>query len=130
MGTTANETRFTSNPAIKGREESYITLSVNLETVLKSWRHSLYAFEWLDEKGAIKPFESLPESEKSRYLMIETAFEKGQPLEQPVLGIGLMDNVEIGAGKAVLLTLAAHKVKTMPVHIPKSHRDDFRPFLA
>jgi hypothetical protein len=41
-----------------------------------------------------------------------------------------MENVEIGAGRAVFLTLAALGAKKLPVHIPKTHEDEFSPFLA
>ena len=44
--------------------------------------------------------------------------------------IGMMDNVEIGVGRAELLTLAAAGIETMPVHIPKSSESDFKPFRA
>jgi hypothetical protein len=42
----------------------------------------------------------------------------------------MMENIEIGCGRAEFLTLAAHGLKTMPVHIPKSNESDFKPFRA
>ena len=59
---------------------------------------------------------------------VEAALKSGRPIERPVLGIGIMDNVEIGAGKAVFLTLAAAGHKQIEVHIPSGNRDEFSPF--
>ncbi len=121
---------FTDNPAIKGREDHYEAVTVSIPAILKSWRHSLFSFEWLTADGRIKAPEDLPEGERSKRRSVEDLLARGEPLETPVLGIGLMENVEIGAGKAVFLTLAAHQADTIPVHIPKSHAGDFKPFLT
>lgn len=50
-------------------------------------------------------------------------------LERPVLGIGIMDNIEIGSGRDLFLCLAARGAISVPVHIPKSHEHDFRIFI-
>ena len=53
-----------------------------------------------------------------------------EPLEYAVLGLGLNDNVEIGAGRAVFLTLVAEGYRRLPVYIPKSCLEDFKSYLA
>ena len=121
---------FIDSPAIKGREERYVTLDVDTAKVLDSWKNSLYAFEWLTEEGLIRERDSLPEQDRTKYAAVESCLKTGEALEKPVLGIGMMDNIEIGAGRAVFLTLTAKGLERLPVHVPKSHRDDFAAFLA
>ncbi len=128
--TKQNTIDFIDNPAVKNREDCYVTLTVDTAKVLESWKNSLYAFEWLTNEGLFRPSSELPEREQERQISLQKALKEGAPLEKPVLGIGLMDNVEIGAGRAVFLTLAQKEISTIPVHIPKNHRTDFETFLA
>lgn len=122
--------KFSDNPVIKGREKNYAEVTVSIPKILESWRASLFSFEWMLPDGRIKDVAALPEKEQPKRQAVEDAIAAGKTLEKPVLGIGLLENVEIGTGRATLLTLAAHGLKTMPVHIPVSHRDEFKPFIA
>jgi hypothetical protein len=117
------------NSSIKGREDLYETVEVDLETILKSWKISLFSFEWLTPEGQIRSPSTLPEKEQEKYKTVLTAYESGKPLERPILGIGVMDNVEIGSRRDVLLTLRAQGVQTLSVHISKSTKQDFMPYL-
>lgn len=121
---------FIDNPAIKDRMPLYDTVDVDVQKVLESWRASLYSFEWVLPDGRIKNANELPEREKIKREVIEKSLQQGQALEKPVLGIGLLENVEIGIGRHIFLTTAALGIKEIPVHIPKSHCTEFEPFLS
>ena len=121
---------FIDNAAVKTSPDRYVSVTVDVAKILKSWRESLFAFECLLPDGRLKPASDLPPAEQAKRAAVEELLKKGGAIEKPVLGIGLMDNVEIGAGRAVFLTLAARGVKKMPVHIPKSNRDEFAKFMA
>ena len=97
--------------------------------VLASWTDSLFAHEWLTRDGQPKSIDQLSDAAREKREMAETLFSKGDALERPVLGLGIMDNLEIGAGKDVLITLAAHHIDQVSVHIPTSHIDDFKIFI-
>lgn len=118
---------FADNPAAK---DTFITVTVNVQATLESWRESIFSFQWMTAEGDIKPLEELAEDEQPKRQAVEQQLKNGQMIEKPILGIGMQDNVEIGSGRAEFLTLAAHGLKTMPVHIPKSNEDDFKDFLA
>lgn len=120
---------FIDNPAIKGREEKFLNKDVAISLVLESWRESLFAHEWLKSDGSLKTLSELNDANRQKRLDVEAAVKEGRPLPKPVLGLGLTDSVEIGSGKDVLLTLASLSEKTISVHIPKSHADDFKLFL-
>jgi len=119
----------TDSASIRGREDRYMMVRVDPKAVIKSWRDSLFSFEWLHQDGSIRGLDDLPLHERDKRLKVEKHLSSGQPLERPVLGIGVMDNVEIGAGRDIFLTLAAHGASEIEVHIPKSSASEFKPFL-
>jgi hypothetical protein len=121
--------RFTNNPALKGREEKFLTIDIKVAPVLASWQESLFAHEWLTQHGTIKPPKDMSAPLKSRRDAMIALIQGQGPLERPVLGIGIMDNIEIGAGKDLFLSLAALGHTVISVHIPKSHENDFRLFI-
>ncbi len=119
---------FRDNPVAAGRAGHYMEITVDCDKVMKSWRSSLFSFEWLLPDGRIKSTAELPAHEQPRREAVEQALSSGQALEKPILGIGMIDNVEIGSGRATFLTLVAHGAKTIPVHIPVSNEADFKKF--
>lgn len=121
---------FSDNSAATARPEHYLCVEVKIDAVLKSWKSSLYSFEWLRPDGAIKTPDELTEAEREKRSAVEQLLRSGAAIEKPVLGIGMLDNVEIGSGRAQLLTLAAFGLKTMPVHIPASNKKDFKNFIV
>lgn len=125
-----NEIKFIDNAAIGTRHENYTTVFVDVRAVLKSWQLSLFSFQWLSPEGQIKSLPELPVDEQPKRKGVEEKLQAAAAIERPILGIGLMDNIEIGVGRAEFLTLAAHGMETIPVHIPKSNESDFKAFLA
>lgn len=122
--------QFTDHASLKGREDRYLVVRVDTSAILKSWRQSLFSFEWLTPEGALRSLDDLPLHERDKRLKVEKQLAQGHNLERPVLGIGILDNVEIGAGRDVFLTLAAQGVKEIEVHIPRSSQSDFNGFLG
>lgn len=121
---------FADSPSIKGREDRYAVIRVDTGKILNSWRTSLFSFEWLNPDGSIRTLDELPLHERDKRVKIEKKLSAGEALDRPVLGIGIMDNVEIGAGRDIFLTLAASGHKTIDVHIPVSNTKDFKQFLG
>lgn len=119
---------FIDNPSLKGREKAYITIEVKLDEILKSWRVSLFSFEWLTPDGDIRKPADLPDKEREKYEAVLADYESGSTFERPILGIGVLDNVEIGSRRDVLLTLKAKGLETMSVHIPISAQNDFEAY--
>jgi len=124
------EVRYTDNKAVKGRGDAYTNVYVDVSRILESWRMSLFSHEWLLPDGRIKDLKELPASEQVKRQSVELALANGQNINKPVLGIGLLENVEIGTGKAEFLTLAALGHTKIPVHIPKSNETDFKEYVS
>lgn len=105
-----------------------MNIEVDVALVLKSWRLSLFSFEWLRPDGSLKALKELAENEAQKRRLVEEKLKNGIALEKPVLGIGIADNIEIGAGRAEFLTLAAQGIAVIPVHIPAANKSDFKPY--
>ncbi len=129
MKTKENEIEFIENSLLSDGGK-YLCITVDAGKALKSWKHSLLSYEWLRPDGAIREPGELPAHEQPKRSAVEEKLKNGQPIERPVLGIGIMENVEIGIGRAEFLTLAARGLTRIPVHIPKSNESDFQAFRA
>ncbi len=121
---------YIDNTVATTRPEYFICITVDTNKVIKSWKESLHSFEWLLPDGRIKDLTELPENEQPKRINAEQKIETSAAFEKPVLGIGIMDNIEIGSGRADFLTIAAHGVKEIQVHIPKSNENDFKDFIV
>ena len=122
--------QFTDNPTTHSSTRQFTEIMIDVPKALESWRNSIFSFEWVLSDGKIKEAEELCERERPKRMAVEERLKNGLPLEKPVLGIGLEDNIEIGSGRAEFLTLAALGVKKIPVHIPQSNEKDFKLFRA
>ncbi|HNQ91341.1 MAG TPA: hypothetical protein PKI93_00245 [Alphaproteobacteria bacterium] len=121
--------RFHDNIALKGREDNFVMAEALVAPVLASWRESLFAHEWLHQDGSIRKPAEMSEKMRLRRKTVEELLGTDAALERPVLGIGILDNIEIGAGRDLFLALAAKGIDRIPVHIPKNHIEDFRFFI-
>lgn len=126
----ALDIQFIDNTAIRERRDQYLDVEVDTARILKSWQSSLYSFEWMLSDGRIKTRDELPQNEQPKRDEVDDKIKRGKPLEKPILGIGLLENVEIGSGRAIFLTLAAAGLTSIPVHIPKSNAEEFAAFLS
>jgi hypothetical protein len=126
----SEDIRFADNPSIKGREDNYESVCVDVAEILDSWRTSLFALKWFSSDGRIKEADELSPEEKLKREEIEGLISSGEILPKPVLGIGLLENVEIGIGQHIFLAAVAHGLKEIPVHIPKSNIDDFKKYAS
>lgn len=121
---------LTDNPAIAGRADRYVTLKVDAARILANWRQSLMAHEWLTKEGHIRETDDLNMLDRDKVLKFEKALKAGQPLPRPVLGIGIFDNIEIGAGRDVFCVLVRAGFRVIEVHIPRSNQSEFNSFLG
>ena len=114
----------------KAPAHGFMTVHVHVPKVVACWRGSIRSFEWLDSDGNVKTLEALSPVEAHKREAVEDAIASGQAVPRPVLGIGIQDNIEIGTGRAVLLTAAAYGIETLSVDIPKSNEAEFKRYLA
>lgn len=125
----SNSINLVDNSSIKGREEKFTTLEVDLHKIVKDWKTSLFSFEWLLPNGQVRTIEDLTENRAAQFRETESAYKHERPMERPVLGLGMIENVEIGSKKEILLTLYSLGVVKMEVHVPTSCLKDFQKFM-
>lgn len=121
--------KFIDNSNIKGREENYLTLTVDSTKVLKSWKSSLFSFEWLTPDGQVRTPDQLGAAEQEKFHAITTLYRKGGAIERPLLGIGVLDNIEIGSRRDIFLTLCAYNISEISVHVLKQDEKEFNDYL-
>lgn len=122
--------QFIDNNGLKNREAQYISIEVDANKVLKSWKSSLFSFEWLTPDGNIRTVKELGTAEKEKFETVSKEREAGMPLERPILGIGVLDNIEIGSRRDIFLTLASHGITEISVHVLKQDEKEFENFLT
>jgi len=121
---------FISRASVKNNQAVYTDINVDVSKILESWKLSVFAHHWLTSDGAIKDVVDLSDKNKERRTAAEQLIADGKPLEKPILGIGIYDNIEIGAGTAELCVATLHNIKTIPVHIRTTNLDDFKPYIV
>lgn len=121
---------FADNPAIESRMDRYMTVRLDTARVLAGWRASLMAHEWLDENGNARGPDTLNMLDRDKMLKAQKIMEGGCALLRPVLGIGIFDNIEIGAGREVFCLLVLKNVRIIEAHIPRGNEKEFKHYLA
>jgi hypothetical protein len=116
--------------AIATRTGQYVELLVDARKVLQDWRASLLAHELVDKNGFVKGDDDISETRLEKREVVRSCLTEGQAIEKPILGIGIFDNVEIGAGSDVLATLVMEGFTILPVHVRTSQLRDFDAFRA
>ncbi len=123
--------RFAPHPDLEGDAGAgFMTVHVDIARVVQGYRASLFSFEWLTPQGDVKQIYELAPNFADQRHAVEEAINSGGMLYQPILGIGLLGNIEIGAGRDVLLTLAAHGLPYIPVHIPVTMEKEFKKMIV
>lgn len=121
---------FADNPSVRTQASAYTELLVDAAKVLQSWRVSLLAHELIGKDGTVKADDDLNETRLEKRELIRARLASGEVLEKPILGIGIFDNIEIGAGSDMLATLVLEGYTILPVHVRTSQLNDFEAFRA
>lgn len=121
---------YVTHPSIMDETGAFQTLRVHLKKILENWRGSLFSFEWLHPDGTLKTRAELGPRQREQREQVEQQIHNRKPLCRPVLGIGVLECVEIGAGRDTLLTLAASGGEIIEVDVPLSMVQDFQKFVV
>lgn len=126
---TQSPIKFIENPNISGKQDKYITLELSLDKIIKSWRKSLFSFEWILPDGKVRTPNEMTEDIKLKYTYALQFVQENRPIPMPILGIGVMDNVEIGSGREFVLMLYTQKAKILYAHVPINDEKEFTGYL-
>ena len=62
-------------------------------------KDSILSFEFMNPDGSMREQRELSPKNRERRVEVETKIRERKALDRPIIGIGLMDNVEIGSGR-------------------------------
>ncbi len=117
---------FTDNKAASAK---FISIAVDIDKIIHSWQLSILAHEWLMPSGKPKPCAQLSEQNQQKLNDAIQTIKSEKAVTKPVLGLGILDNIEIGSGRAEFIALYNQDIKQIYVHIPKSNEADFKKYL-
>lgn len=120
---------FCDNAIAAKAPDDYVEVRVIVEKVLESWRDSILSFEFLNSDGGLRSERELSPKNMQKRQDVESSLRDNKQIEKPILGIGILDNIEIGSGRDVFMTLAYHGFTIMPVHIRKKQVDEFKSYV-
>lgn len=120
---------FYNHEIINKDPDKYCEILLPPESILSAWSHSLNCYDYLDKAGHIKAEETMDSQSLKKFLSAFDCFKRGEPTAKPVIGIGIMDTVEIGIGAEIIVAATAFKYPLLPVHVRKAQESDLRKIL-
>lgn len=120
---------FYDHEVVQTVPEDYSELILCPNDIIKAWSLSLFAHEMLAPDGSIKNEKDMSGTTLQRYIEVSEAIKRGEKIAKPVIGIGLMDNIEIGIGREVIVACAKMKMDKIPVYVRNAQAQEVRKLL-
>ena len=108
---------------VSAKPDKFVSHDIDMQKLLEAWRHSIVSFEWLKD-GQPKPEEALNDTVKDHVVEMKKSLKDNVAQEQPMLGIGIFDGIEIGTGRALVYVLAQQGVESVKCSLPTSMEKD------
>lgn len=78
MNTFIHDIHFIPEPDLKNDEKSFITFTIDIQKVIKSFSHSVFSYEWMHtETGSLKSLDELGSKQKNERIEIENMIKNG-----------------------------------------------------
>lgn len=122
--------QFCDHEVVQRFPDDYTEITTSPSAILDAWSMSLFAHEILSKDGSIKPESEMTEATLDRYLQAVSSLKKGENLSKPVLGVGIMDGVEIGIGREIIAACITLGVSEITFHVRQGQVDDIKTLLA
>lgn len=120
---------FHDHEIVQRMPTDYIEITISPDKILRAWRLSLFAHELLNNDGSLKHENQMNGDTLLRYVEISNLIKQGETLPKPVIGIGIMDNLEIGIGREIVAAAAQHHITEIPVHMRKAQAIEIQKLL-
>lgn len=121
--------QFYDHEVVQKTPQEYCEMTISPEKILDRWQSSMFACEILDKVGKIKPQNEMAPETLKKYLDAIEMIKRGEDIPKPVLGIGLMDNIEIGIGREIVAAAANLNLSNIPLHIRNAQAEDIQKAL-
>ena len=117
-----------NNITVASDPGKYVEADVKLMPLLAAWRNSIVASEWI-MNGHPKQPDQLHDIPKEQYARVLSDLETGRPLDKPLLGLGLFDNLEVVTGRAVVYAALTNGFDSLPVQMPAADQKKLEKLL-
>ena len=121
--------QFYDHEVVQKTPQDYSEMNISPEKILNSWQSSMFACEILDKSGKVKPESDMAPETLKKYLDAMEMIKRGEDIPKPILGIGLMDNIEIGIGREIIAAAANLSLPNIPLHIRNAQAEDIQKAL-
>lgn len=124
-----SHSQFCDHAVTLNNPDDYVELQAMPDTILQAWRSSMFAHELIARDGRIKNEQDLEGQSLEKYLTAFEALKRGEPIEKPLLGIGIYDGVEIGIGREIIAAAFHLDIPNVPIHVRKAQCDEVQACL-
>ena len=125
-----NNFKWVSSRAVQDHPNPYAVLSIDMNKAVESWRQSIIAHEWLSKDGAFKGIDALSAPLKTQWEESLARAESGYEIERPILGLGVLDNIEIGTNRSILSVADHLGIDSIEVVVPEGMVKLFKEFTV
>jgi|GEM_PF-3608030 len=98
--------------------------------ILHLWSSSMFSYELLDKNKQVKAVEDMKPDTQQKYKQVIDAIQSSQSIEIPIIGIGMIDGIEIGLGRESIAACDVLGIDTIPVYVRQSQKDEIEVLLA
>lgn len=121
--------QFFDHEIVQKSPDDYVELVINPVDLLNAWSLSMFAHELLNKDGTVKSQSDLSDQTLEKYVTAVEMIKRAEPLSKPVIGIGIMDGIEIGIGREIIAACAAMKTPSIPFNVRKAQASDVKKLL-
>ena len=120
---------FNDHEVVQRAPSDYVEMQMQPEAILKAWSLSMFAHEVLNKDGSIKSDKDMSAVTLEKYLAAKECLKRGEAVSKPIIGVGIMDNIEIGIGREIVAASYDLKINSIPVHMRQGQAKDIRKLL-
>lgn len=125
-----SQTKFYDHEVVQRSPDDYIEVILLTDKIINAWTLSIFAHELLNKNGDIKDHDQMNSDTLQKYIIALDSLKKSTEIAKPILGIGIMDNIEIGIGREIIIAAKKLSIDKIPVHLRKSQADDIQKLLG
>jgi hypothetical protein len=123
------QSQFHDHEVVRQAPNDYVEMSLAPDKIMVAWSTSLYSYELLNKDGSIKRTDEMVDETLQRYVDAEEKLKRGEAVPKPIIGIGIMEGIEIGIGRELVAAAKALGVHEMPVHVRKAQADEIKSYF-
>jgi len=122
--------QFFDHEVVQKSPNDYEELSIAPHDLLRAWSLSMFAHELLAKNGNIKSESELSGQTLEKYVAALEMIKRSEPLSKPIIGIGIMDGVEIGIGREIIAACVSMNIGKISINVRKAQSKDVKKLLG